>query len=102
MEQDQDKAREQVNKVLDQQAQKGIKRNEICRSLFHYGFSEHQVAGVMGINPKSSHASKISIKDGKREKREIKNLLVLDVIRLQGFLKNVKILVGQPSHGKQG
>ena len=47
-------------------------------------------------------AAKMSIKDGKRVKKEIKNYLVLDVVRLQGFLKNVKVLVGQPSHPKQG
>lgn len=100
MEQDQNKARTEVNKVLEQQAQRGIKRNEVCRSLFSFGFSEHQVASVLDINPKTAHASKLSIKDGKRVKKEIKNFLVLDVIRLQGFLKNVKILVGQPSHKK--
>ena len=100
MKQDQDKARQEVNKVLEQQAQRGIKRNEICRSLFCLGFSEHQVATVMEIDAKSAHAAKMSIKDGKRVKKEIKNYLVLDVIRLQGFLKNVKMLVGQPSHGK--
>ena len=102
MEQDQDKARQEVNKVLAQQAEKGIKRNEICRALFSFGFSEHQVGAVLDINPKSAHAAKLTIKDGKREKKEIKNYLVLDVIRLQGFLKNVKVLVGQPSHPKQG
>lgn len=102
MEQDKDKAKQEVNKVLEQQASRGVKRNEVCRSLFSLGFSEHQVAGVLGINPKSAHAAKMSIKDGKREKKEVKNFLVLDVIRLQVFLKNVKILVGQPSHGKQG
>lgn len=47
MEQNQDKAREGVNKVLGQQSQKGIKRNEICRSLFSLGFSEHQVATLL-------------------------------------------------------
>jgi hypothetical protein len=102
MTQDQNKARQEVNKVLDQQAAKGIKRNEICRSLFSYGFSEHQVGAVMGINAKSAHASKLSIRDGHREKKEIKSFLVLDVIRLQGFLKNVKMMVGQPIHPKQG
>ncbi len=56
----------------------------------------------MGINPKSAHASKLSIRDGKREKREVKNFLVMNVIQRQGFLKQVKILVGQPSHPKQG
>jgi hypothetical protein len=102
MEQDQDKARQEVNKVLEQQASKGIKRNEICRSLFSFGFSEHQVSVAMVINPKSAHAAKLKIQDGKREKKEIKNYLVLDVIRLQAFLKQVKVLVGQPSHKKQG
>lgn len=102
MEQNQDKARQEVNKVLAQQAEKGIKRNEICRSLFSFGFSEHQVGAVLDINPKSAHASKMDIKEGKRVKKEIKNYLCLDVIRLQGFLKNVKVLVGQPSHKKQG
>lgn len=102
MAQEQTKARNEVNKVLMQQAQKGIKKNEICRSLFSFGFSEHQVGAVLGINPKSAHAAKLSIKDGKREKKEIKSYLILDVIRLQGFLKNVKTVVGQPSHGKQG
>jgi len=101
MEQDKDKARQEVNKVLEQQADKGIKRNEICRSLFSFGFSEYQVAVILGINPKSAHASKLSIKEGIREKKEIKSFLVLNVIRLQGFLKNVKILVGNPSHKKQ-
>ena len=95
-------ARTEVNKTLEQQAQKGIKRNEICRSLFSFGFSEHQVAVVMGINPKSAHASKLSIQDGKRVKKDIKNFLCLDVIRLQGFLKQVKVLVGQALHKKQG
>jgi len=52
MEQDQRKTRQEVNKVLEQQAQKGITRNEICRSLFSFGFSEHQVAIAMDINPK--------------------------------------------------
>ena len=55
---------------------------------------------LLNINPKSAHAAKLSIQDGKRVKKEIKNFLVLDVIGLQGFLKNVKILVGQPSHKK--
>ena len=102
MTQEQDKARKEVKKVLEQQTQKGIKRNEICRSLFSFGFSEHQAGAILEINAKSAHASKIKIQDGKRVKKEIKNYLVLDVIRLQGFLKNVKALVGQPSHGKQG
>lgn len=101
MTQEQTKARNEVTKVLEQQAAKGIKRNELCRSLFSYGFSEHQVADVMGINPKSAHAAKLSIRDGKREKKEIKSFLVLDVIRLQGFLKNVKTVVGKPTHGKR-
>jgi len=56
----------------------------------------------MEINPKTAHAAKLNIKDGKRVKKDIKNYLCLDVIRLQGFLKNIKILVGQPSHPKQG
>ena len=99
---EQDKARDEVNKVLAQQADKGIKRNEICRSLFSFGFSEYQVSVLLGIKPQTAHAAKLNIKDGKREKKEIKNYLVLDVIRLQGFLKNVKVLVGQPSHGKRG
>ena len=98
---EQDKARTEVNKVLAQQAGKGIKRNEICRSLFNFGFSKHQVAVLLGIKPQSAHAAKMNIKDGKRERKAIKNCLVLDVIRLQGVLKNVKVLVGQPSHGKQ-
>ena len=102
MEQDQGKARQEVNKVLAQQAEKGIKRNEICRSLFSFGFSEVQTGAILGINPKSAHASKMKIQDGKRVKKEIKNFLVLDVIRLQGFLKNVKVLVGQPSHPQKG
>jgi len=102
MAQVQDKVRDEVNKVLAQQAERGVKRNEICRSLFSFGFSEHQVGAVLGINPKSAHASKLSIKDGKREKKDIKNYLVLDVIKLQVFLKNVKALVGKPSHPKQG
>ncbi len=102
MAQEQKKARNEVNKVLGQQATKGIKRNEVCRSLFSFGFSEHQVAAVMGINPKSAHAAKLSIKDGKREKKEVKNFLLMNVIQRQGFLKQVKILVGQPSHPKQG
>jgi hypothetical protein len=101
MTQDQTKARTEINKVLEQQASKGIKRNEVCRSLFHFGFSEHQVGAVMGINPKSAHASKLSIGNGQREKKEIRNFLVLDVIRLQGFLKNVKTVVGKPSHRKE-
>jgi hypothetical protein len=46
----------------------------------------------LGVNPKSAHAAKLSIRDSKREKEEIKNFPVLDVIRLQGFLKNVKVL----------
>lgn len=54
----------------------------------------------MGINPKAAHAAKMTIKDGKRVKKEIKNYLVLDVIRLQGFQKQVKVLVCQPSHKK--
>lgn len=99
---EQDKARDEVNKVLAQQTDKGVKRNEICRSLFSFGFSEHQVATLLSIKPQSAHAAKLSIRDGKREKKELKNYLVLDVIRLQGFLKNVKVLVGQPSHGKRG
>jgi hypothetical protein len=99
MTQDQTKARTEVNKVLEQQAAKGIKRNEICRSLFSYGFSEHQVGMVMGITPKSAHAAKMSIKSGKREKKEIKNFLVMNVIQRQGFLKNVKTMVGKPTHG---
>jgi hypothetical protein len=98
---EQDKARTEVNKVLAQQAKKGIKRNEICRSLFSFGFSEQQVSVVLGINPKSAHAAKLKIQDGKREKKDIKNYLVLDVIRLQAFLKQVKVLVDQPSHKKQ-
>lgn len=101
MEQDKGKTRAEINKVLEQQAQRGIKRNEICRSLFSLGFSEHQVAAVLSINPKSAHASKLSIQDGKRVKKELKNYLCLDVIRIQGFLKQVKVLVGQASHKKQ-
>jgi hypothetical protein len=57
MAQDQNKARQEVNKVLAQQADKGIKRNEICRSLFSFGFSEHQVAILVGIKPQSAHAA---------------------------------------------
>lgn len=69
MEQDKDTAREEVNKVLAQQADKGVKRNEICRSLFKFGFSEVQTGAILGINPKSAHAAKMNIKDGKREKK---------------------------------
>lgn len=85
---EQSKAREEVNKVLAQQADKGVKRNEICRSLFSFGLSEHRVALLLGIKPQTAHAAKLNIRDGKREKKELKNYLVLDVIRLQGFLKN--------------
>lgn len=77
MTQEQTKACQEINRVLDQQAVKGIKRNEICRSLFSFGFSEHQVAAVMGINPKSAHAAKLNIWNGNREKKgfcEIKGI----------------------------
>ena len=99
---EQDKAKTEINKVLEQQAQKGIKRNEICRSLFSFGFSELQFATVMAINHRYAHAAKLRIRDDKREMKDIENYLVPDVIRLQAFLKNVKHLVGQSFTWEKG
>ncbi len=96
-----DRAREEVDKVLARQAEKGIKRNEICRSLFSFGFSERQVGLVLGINPKSASAAKMKIHKGQRTKKEIKNYLVLDLIHRQIFIRNLKLPAGQPAHGRQ-
>ncbi len=92
--------KEAVDKVLQQQAEKGIKRWEIAISLFSKGFTEGQVGLIMGFNPKTAHAMKIDFGNGK-VKREIKNYLKLDVIRMQGFIMNCKVLVGDPAHMKE-
>lgn len=88
-------ARKEVDKVLNGQAKKGIKRWQVAISLFFKGFSEKQVAEIMKINHRTAHASKIDFKNNKK-RREIKNFLMLDIVRMQGFIKNVKILVGEP------
>lgn len=89
-------AKKEVNKVLKDQSEKGVLRWQIAVSLFSKGFSEKQVGMVMGgISHKTAHSYKIDFLNNKT-RREIRNYLKLDVIRMQGFLKNVKALVGEP------
>lgn len=92
-----EQARKEIDKVLDEQSEKKVKRWQIAVSLFSRGFSERQVGIVMGIDSRTSHSYKIDFKNNKA-KRAIKNYLRLDVIKMQIFTKHCKALVGQP-HG---
>ena len=92
-----EEAKKEVDRVLLEQNEKKIKRWQVAISLFSRGFSEKQVGEVMGIDHRSAHAFKIDFKNNKA-RREIKNFLRLDVIKMQIFIKNCKVLVGEP-HG---
>jgi hypothetical protein len=90
-------ARKEIDMVLKGQDEKGVKRWQIAVSLFSKGFSEKQVGVIMNINHRSAHAFKINFSNNKA-RREIKNHLKMDIVTLQRFLKNIRILVGEP-HG---
>ena len=96
-----EEARKEIDKVLKGQAEKGVKRWQIAISLFFRGFSEKQVGILLGVNHRTAHASKIDFKNDKAN-REIMSYLRLDVIRLQGFIKHCKVLVGEPHGSKKG
>jgi hypothetical protein len=88
-------ARKKIDTVLKEQDEKGVRRWQIAISLFFKGFSEKQVAEIMKINQRTAHASKIDFKNNKK-RREIRNYLRLDIVRMQGFIRNCKFLVGEP------
>jgi hypothetical protein len=90
----------EIDKILEQQAEKGIKRWMVVASLTHKGFSEKQIAKVMGCDARTVHAMKFKSRST-GERHEMKNYFVLDVIKMQGFIKNVKAIVGKPSHRKE-
>lgn len=98
-----DTARERIDAFLVMQRERGVKRNEIARSLFFKGYSERQVAEVMGITPKSAHAMKI--RHGKRTDegnpvyKEAKNFLRGNAVsEFNRFYQDIKELVGPITH----
>ena len=92
--------KEEVGRILDQQAEKGIKRWMVVASLTHKGFSEKQISTLMGCDARTVHAMKFqNRKSGIRH--EVRNYFVLDVIKMQGFLKNIKAIAGNPSHREE-
>ncbi len=92
--------RQEIDNVLNQQKEKGLKRWEIALSLFAKGFSEKQVGIIMDFDHRTAHAMKVDIAHGKA-KREIRNYLKLDVIKMQSFMKNCKMLAGEPAHREE-
>lgn len=91
----------EIAKVLAEQAEKRIKRWQIAISLYSKGFSEGQVAQIMGFSKQTAHACKIDFCNNKA-RREIKNYLRLDVIKMQSFIKSCKALVGEPQSRMKG
>jgi hypothetical protein len=94
--------RKEISTFLKGQSALGVKRNEIARSLFARKYSEHQVATIMGIHPKSAHAMKKSIIHGEiKERKEIANFLKGNLQGINDFFHNLKIFVGSPAHTKE-
>jgi len=96
-----EKTKKEIESFLKGQTALGVKRNEIARSLFSRKYSEHQVARIMGIHPKSAHAMKKSIREDGIERKEIGNFLKAKLVDVNAFVHNLKLYVGSPAHTKE-
>jgi len=106
-------AREAIANFLKTQVEKGVKRSEVARSLFHRNYSCSQVAFILNVHPKTAHAYKLNFSKAGKEKRaetghpardEIKNFLkgAGGNVAINAFYAKVNLIAGLPYHSTAG
>jgi len=89
--------RQRIRGFIEKQVERGVKRNEIARSLFFRGYSEKQVGEIMEISPKSAHAMKIAFGRNGKARKDIRDYLRGNAIReFNPFFRDAKALAGEP------
>ena len=63
-------ARKELQNFKLQQLEHGAKSGELCRVLFHKGYTEAEVGKVMCVDPKTAHAAKIDFSVAGKAKAE--------------------------------
>ena len=99
-----------ITDFIEKQVGLKVKKRDIALSLFYWGYSETQVAKILGVHVKTAHAAKIDYSKagkeyrkeyGKPKRLELKNYLRGGMMLINQFRSRVKLEVGVPSHSQE-